>query len=92
MAEYLLEVYVTRTDTNAVKDSTRRARAGAEAAAADGSIVRFVRSIFMPADDTCFLLYEADSPEAIHEAARRAGLPIERVVEALSVGEKGAEE
>ena len=84
MAEYLLEVYVTRTDTKAVEDGTRRARAGAEAAAADGSIVRFVRSIFMPADDTCFFLYEADSPEAIREAARRAGLPMERVVEARS--------
>lgn len=89
MAEFLLEVYVARSNTEAVEDGVRRAREGADAAAADGSIVHFVRSIFLPADETCFYVYEADSAEAIQEAARRAGLPVERVVETRTTEEKG---
>ena len=40
----------------------------------EGTPVRFVRSIFVPEDDTCFFLYQAQTPEIVHEAARRADL------------------
>lgn len=46
-----------------------------------GTPVRFVRSIFVPEDETCFHLYEAASAESVREAARRAALPFERVTE-----------
>jgi hypothetical protein len=40
----------------------------------EGTPVRFLRSIFVPEDDTCFLLYEAPSARSVRQAAGRAGL------------------
>lgn len=45
--------------------------------------VRFLRSVFVPEDDACFLLYEGPSPESVRDAARRAQLGVRRVVAAL---------
>ena len=46
--------------------------------------MRFLRSVFVPEDETCFYLYEAASAEAVREAARRAALQSGRVAEALT--------
>jgi Protein of unknown function (DUF4242) len=89
MTEYLLEVYAARTDGRAVEDAAGRARAAADALAAEGPRVRYVRAIFVPEDETCFYVYEADSVGTVHEVARRAGLAVDRVVEARSAEERG---
>lgn len=47
--------------------------------------VSYRHSIYVPADDTCFCLVEAESAEAVSEANAGARLPFERVVEALQV-------
>jgi hypothetical protein len=39
--------------------------------------------VFVPEDETCFYVYEADSADDVLDAARRAGLSSERVVEAI---------
>lgn len=41
---------------------------------AEGTPVRFLRSIFVPEDESCFFLYEARDPETVGEAVRRADL------------------
>lgn len=83
MAEYLVELYVWRGDPKAVESGAERARAAAEELTEQDTPVRYVRAIFVPADETCFFLYEADSAEAVREAAARPGLGSERVTEAL---------
>jgi hypothetical protein len=83
MAEYLVELYVSRGDPCAVATAAERARVAVEELTEEGTCVRYVRAIFVPEDETCFFLYEADSAEAGREAARRAGLGSERVTEAL---------
>jgi hypothetical protein len=40
--------------------------------------------VFVPEDETCFYLYEAGSEEVVREAASRADLRIERIVEAIT--------
>ena len=40
----------------------------------EGTPVRFLRSIFVPESDLCFLLYEAPTAKSVREAAGRAGL------------------
>jgi hypothetical protein len=52
--------------------------------AGEGTPIRYLRSIFVPDDETCFYLYEAASRDAVREAARRAQLPSDRVFEAIS--------
>jgi len=63
-----------------------RARAAAQALSRGGTSVRYVSSIFVPEDETCFLLFEAESAAAVEAAVRRAQLAFERVSEAHASG------
>jgi hypothetical protein len=62
---------------------TARAREEAETLSRHGSVVRFLRSIYLPEDDTCLFLYEGDSMEAVGEAGRRAELHVLGIAPAL---------
>jgi hypothetical protein len=84
MAEFLVEVYVSRGTAAGVGSSLDRARLGAQEITQEGRPVRYIRSIFVPEDETCFLVYEAVSAEAVHAAVRRAALQFERVSEAVA--------
>ena len=79
MPEYLLEFYVPRDDARAATDDGESARAAAEALTRRGTAVRYRRSIFVPADETCFVLFEAESADAVRDAAALAALPCGRV-------------
>jgi hypothetical protein len=83
MPEFLIEQYVARTDTATVERDAARARLAAEELSREGTPVRYLRSIFVPEDESCFLLYEAVSAEDVEEAARRASLRFERAVAAV---------
>ena len=83
MAEFLVELYVSRTDPDAVGRDAERARAASAELTREGTPVRFLRSIFVPEDETCFFLFEADSADAVREAQRRAAIPAGRIGEAL---------
>jgi hypothetical protein len=84
VAEFLLELYVPKEDGRAVEVGAGRARRAAEEMSREGTLVRYLRSIFVPEDETCFYLYEAASAEDVAKAARRAALPFERVAEAVT--------
>jgi hypothetical protein len=79
MSEYLLEFYVAREDGQRASDGGASARLAADELRRRGSAIRFRWSIFLPAEETCFVLFEADSPEAVHRAALLANLSPERV-------------
>ena len=80
MAEFLIELYVSGHDGDAVARDELRAREAAATLTAEGTRVRFLRSIYVPEDETCFLL-SAGSIDAAREAARRAALSYEHVAE-----------
>ena len=82
MADYLVEIYLSRA--NDVDASVARARAAAEELTREGTPVAYVSSIFVPEDETCFFLYQALSADAVREAARRASFAFERVSEAVA--------
>jgi Protein of unknown function (DUF4242) len=84
MAEFLVELYVSQGDMAAVERGAARARVAAEELSSEGRPVRYLRSIFVPEDETCFYLCEACSAAAVREVARRATLPFERVTEAMA--------
>jgi hypothetical protein len=83
MAKFLLELYVSRSDRGAVTEGAGRAGLAAQRLRRDGASVRYLRSIFVPEDETCFLVYEARSADDVRRAASLAGLPADHVVEAL---------
>lgn len=76
---YLIEAYVAGGDLADLED---RARAAAEAMSSEGHAVRYLRSVLVRADETCFHFFEAASEDLVAELARRAKLRYERIVEA----------
>lgn len=88
MAEFLVELYLSRTDTAAVEIGAENARLAAEELSREGIPVRYLSSIFVPEDETCFYMYQAASADAVREAALRAKLPFERVIEAVEQGRR----
>ena len=78
MPSYLIESYLADS-LAAVDDARERARRTEEL----GADVRYLRTTFLPGDETILHLFEAPSAEALDEAGRRAALPFERIVEAV---------
>jgi hypothetical protein len=80
---YLVELAAPAGGWRDLQELTSRARAGAEEMNRDGVAVRFLRSIYVPEDESCFFLYEGDSIETVGEAGRRARLQVVRIGETL---------
>jgi Nickel responsive protein SCO4226-like len=80
---YTVELRLPDAGCADVQQAAARAR---EAITGDG--VRFLRSIFVPEDDSCFLLYEGPSAESVRAAAQRASLAPRRVDAALRLEEE----
>ena len=76
MPSYLVESY-------AADSAVDRERERAQRAGELGTDVRYVRTTFLPADETLLHLFEAPSVEALRRAGRRAALHYERIVEAV---------
>jgi Nickel responsive protein SCO4226-like len=86
--EFLVELYVPQAGAAAVEQGDERARLAAEQLTREGTPVRYLRSIFVPEDETCFLLYEAGRAEDVEEAARRASLRVERAAAAVGASRR----
>lgn len=84
MTEFLVELYVAKTDTAAVALGAGRVSRAADELTREGTPVRYLRSIFLRDDETCLLLFEAASAEAVCETARRADLIFDRVSAAVT--------
>jgi hypothetical protein len=76
MPSYLLELYVPQAGS--LPDASKAARR-----MADQAQLRYVRTLFVAEDETCFHVFESPSRDALVEAARRAGLPGARITEAI---------
>jgi hypothetical protein len=79
MPEFLAEFYLPKSASATVDAGAARARHAAGELAAGGTPIRFIRSIFLPDDETCFFLFEADTVNAVHDAAARAGLRFDHI-------------
>lgn len=75
MPRYLIESYAA---DGAVDEARQRARLAAELEPQ----IRYVRSTFLPDDEFVLHVFEAPSAETVREAARRAALQYQRLVEA----------
>ena len=80
MPSFLIEVYLPRSSADEARGTARRARAAAEQLTLEGTPVHYVRTSFLPDDETCFHLFEAVSADAVDEVSRRAELRRARVV------------
>jgi hypothetical protein len=80
---YLVEAYLPRSGAREAEEAGRRARAAAAGLTREGASIRYVRTTFLPEDETCFHLFEAACPALVEAAARRAQLGRARVLPAI---------
>ena len=81
MATFLIEAYEPTRRGASLGDIERRARTATAELSREGTAVRYLRSIYVPADETRFHLIESPSIEAVQEVGRRAGLDFGRISE-----------
>lgn len=80
MPKFVIESYIAAQPAS-VTDALARARRTAELA--DG--VSYLRTTFVPSDETCFHLFDAPSLQMLVEAARLGALSHLRIVEAVEM-------
>ena len=88
LGHYLVELHRPASGWELLQETAARARESADGLRAEGTPVRMLRSIFVPDNDSCFLLYEATSAEAVREAGRRAALAIQGIGPAIQVEDR----
>ena len=81
---YLVELARPEAGWQDVQALASRARAAAAELTRTGSAVRFLRAIYLPEDDSCALLFEGPSAEAVRAAGRLAGTEVVRATAAES--------
>jgi len=80
---YLVEAYVPRSRAQDARAAGGRARLVAERLSREGTLVRYVRTTFLPDDETCFHVFEAASEEAVREVCGRARIGSARIAPAV---------
>ena len=83
MKTYLGEAYLPRSRAAALDEAVKRLEAAAGSPPDGAPAVRYVRSTFVPDDETCFHVFEAISADAVREAGERAFVTFDRIVEAV---------
>ena len=51
----------------------------------EGKNVRYIRTTFVPTENNCMCLFEADNADLVKEVNETAQIPFKRVVEALDL-------
>lgn len=87
MPAFLAELYIPRTQAASTTASATRARDAAQELNRQGIQIRYLRSIFVPDDETCFQMYRAGSIQAVRDLGARAGLQFEHISEVNEEGD-----
>jgi hypothetical protein len=82
-AEYLAECFLPGVQEADLQALDARAQQAAAALAAAGGQVRYLGSLLLREDEVVLCRF-AGSRDAVHEAARRAQVPFERILETAS--------
>lgn len=92
LKRYLVELAGTASALASVQALAERARRAAAEVTQEGTRVRFLRVVFVPEDGSCFLLYEAESEQAINKAVASGEIGVRRVARSLAPGDLPADE
>jgi hypothetical protein len=83
VSRYLVEAYMPRSRAREARAAGRNARIAAEHLSREGTPVTYLRTTFLPNDETCFHVFESVDKKAVSEVCRRAGIGSARIVQAL---------
>ena len=79
MSVWLVERHLKGVSMEALARAQGAAITEARKSTANGTTVRYMRSLFTPEDGRCCCLFEADSAAAVRQVNDAAGLPYNRV-------------
>ena len=82
MAAFLVEAYLSRADAESAPWND--VWFTAETATREGREVHLIKYIYIPEDEICFYLFEADSWAHVMETAFRSRMQIERFMNAVT--------
>lgn len=85
LSRFLLELDRPQLRASEIQALGARSRLVTREMRSEGSTVRFLRTIYVPEDGRCFLLFEGGSASEIGVAAGRAGLAFDGLVEATTL-------
>ena len=83
MATYLVERSLPGITPDQLIAAAESAKRTAAAMTQEGTPVQYLRSTFLPGEETCFCLFEGSSADDVGSVNDRAQLPYERIVEAM---------
>lgn len=86
LATFLVEHYWPGITPGLFEAACRRVRVSVDEIADEGLAIHFIHSTLVAEEESAFCVFEAESAAAVEEAYARAGVPFERVLEALQIG------
>ena len=85
MLEYLAERYDPGATGDRIGADAVRLAAAARELRAEGHLIEFLGSTFMPGDEATLSRFASNSADLVERAHELASVPVERVVEAVSL-------
>jgi hypothetical protein len=85
MLEYLAERYDPGTSGEQIRADATRLAAAARTLRAEGNQIEFLGSTFVPGDEATLSQFASSSAELVGTAHRLASVPVERIVESVSL-------
>ena len=82
---FVVERYLPGLDRDALLRSLGQLEPAVAEMRSEGTAVRYIGSTIVPDDEACFCQFVADSATDVAEANRRAGVPFDRIVDAVAV-------
>ena len=92
MLEYLAERYEPGATGDQIGADAVRLAAAARNLRAEGHQIEFLGSTFVPGDEATLSRFVSSSADLVETAHRLASVPVERVVEALSLPREAADQ
>lgn len=91
MTTFLVERYLPGVSAEEVLAAANRAKVTTALMAKEGNAIRYLRSTYVPNEESCFCLFEGSSEELVKEANERAQIPFDRIAEAVHVASEELE-
>ncbi len=82
---YVVERYLAGLERGELLTGLRRLQQSTEQPAPETAPVRYLGSTIVIGDDACYCQFEAPSPDTVIDVNRRVGLPVDRIVPAVTV-------
>lgn len=85
MPRFIVEQYLPGVTLSQVITTAERAKLASARFSSGGTAVRYLRTTYIPEDESCFCLFDGPDADSVRKVNELAEIPFERIVEALDV-------